>query len=107
MSALPPKADITEDRRHVRFVPKAEVAEVSYDSTPLVTGGTPKAGATSNNHLPGTGELIRAFSREDAAQLRSNGCREWAHVLVTQGRRNCPRWKYRNSNLRRLVRHQH
>jgi hypothetical protein len=25
MSALPPKADITEDRRHVRFVPKAEL----------------------------------------------------------------------------------
>jgi hypothetical protein len=23
MSALPPKADITEDRRHVRFVPEA------------------------------------------------------------------------------------
>jgi hypothetical protein len=25
MSALPPKADITEDRRHVRFVPKAYI----------------------------------------------------------------------------------
>jgi hypothetical protein len=25
MSALPPKADITEDRRHVRFVPKADI----------------------------------------------------------------------------------
>jgi hypothetical protein len=24
MSALPPKADITEDRRHVRFVPEAD-----------------------------------------------------------------------------------
>src|SRR6516164_4172308 len=25
MSALPPIADITEDRRHVRFVPKADI----------------------------------------------------------------------------------
>ena len=26
MSALPPKADIGEDDRHVRFVPKADIA---------------------------------------------------------------------------------
>jgi hypothetical protein len=26
MSALPPKADITERRRHVRFVPKAGIS---------------------------------------------------------------------------------
>jgi len=25
MSALPPKADIAEDGRHVRFVPKADI----------------------------------------------------------------------------------
>jgi hypothetical protein len=25
MSALPPKADIAERRRHVRFVPKADI----------------------------------------------------------------------------------
>ena len=25
MSALPPKADIAEDRRHVRFVPEADI----------------------------------------------------------------------------------
>jgi hypothetical protein len=28
MSALPPKADISERYRHVRFVPKAEVAAI-------------------------------------------------------------------------------
>jgi hypothetical protein len=28
MSALPPKADITERRRHVRFVPKADIEPI-------------------------------------------------------------------------------
>ena len=28
MSALPPKADIAEHRRHVRFVPKADIQAV-------------------------------------------------------------------------------
>jgi len=29
MSALPPKADIAEGDRHVRFVPKADISSVS------------------------------------------------------------------------------
>jgi hypothetical protein len=59
------------------LVPKAEVTEVSYDSTLRDRCGTAKAGATSNNHLPGTGELIRAFSAADAAQL------VWRRIMTT------------------------
>jgi hypothetical protein len=31
MSALPPKADITERDRHARFVPKADMRPVLFD----------------------------------------------------------------------------
>jgi hypothetical protein len=35
MSALPPKADIVEHDRHVRFVPKADIAPDSTASNSL------------------------------------------------------------------------
>jgi len=38
------------------------ITEVPYDSTLGDRCGTPEAGATSNNHLSGTGGLVRAFS---------------------------------------------
>jgi len=31
MSALPPKADIVQDDRDVRFVPKADIAAILFD----------------------------------------------------------------------------
>jgi len=37
MSALPPKADISERDCHVRFVPKADIAEWHYQlSVPFI-----------------------------------------------------------------------
>jgi hypothetical protein len=39
MSALPPKADIVEHDRHVRFVPKADIGSNSTNLRPLPRGG--------------------------------------------------------------------
>ena len=45
MSALPPKADIAEYDRHVRFVPKTDIAGCHERvESPLVTTGQPKVG---------------------------------------------------------------
>jgi hypothetical protein len=41
MSALPPKADIKESRRHVRFVPKGDIAALSIGPPQRVGQDTP------------------------------------------------------------------
>jgi len=48
MSALPPKADIAERRRHVRFVPKADIC-----------GAGIRAGTTLFDHLVGNRQHAR------------------------------------------------
>jgi hypothetical protein len=41
MSALPPKADISRTSRHVRFVPKAEVAQIRHPSGDVLPSKPP------------------------------------------------------------------
>jgi hypothetical protein len=107
MSALPPKADISESDRHVRFVPKADIDTRPYDGRFAPNSG--HATWTLIRLLPvGPSAIIRGgeitieFRRrvqlasarraritDNARRLAPNKRKHEGHVLLNQRRCDC------------------
>ena len=76
MSAIPPKADIAEGGRHVRFVPKADMESFDDLVGNLVAPYRIDTGIPSNRDAKGENEGHCRSKRHDCQMQRQQRCAE-------------------------------